>query len=247
MAALIGRVVQPSGISLRASGRPLESEVIVSGSRLTGELDRRLGGDVVDRPTRGTVDVVPIGFTVVVGFVVATVGFDVVVGFGLVAFGGVVVGFGVAVAVDPVVVDVSRLRNGEVAGAATLGVITAADIAAPSVPMTTPITTDRRGRSFRQAMTIPGSSSSRRMDRSVQPKDLIGGSKGNLSTPLQLCGPGRTRLRETVRAFVVTYRHEYDPLADQVDESVVTLPDAVLGRAHPEFAGHARVRPATGS
>ena len=77
------------------------------------------------------------------------------------------------------------------------------------------------------------------MDRSVQPKDLIGGSKGNLSTPLELCEPGRTRLRETVRAFVVTYRHEYDPLTGQADEPVVTLPDALLGRAHPEFAGHA--------
>ena len=145
---MIGRVVQPSGISLRASIRPLESEVIASGNRLTGVLDLRLGGAVVEGPTPGTVDVAPIGFVAGGGEVVVVV----------VAAAVVVVAAAVAAAgADAIVVDVARLSREEVAGAASLGVIAANDTAVPTVPVITTNTSDRRCRSLRQAMAVPGS------------------------------------------------------------------------------------------
>ena len=144
---MIGRVVQPSGISLRASIRPLESEVIASGNRLTGVLDLRLGGAVVEGPTPGTVDVAPIGFVAGGGEVVVVVAAAVAKVAAAVAAAGA----------DAIVVDVARLSREEVAGAASLGVIAANDTAVPTVPVITTNTSDRRCRSLRQAMAVPGS------------------------------------------------------------------------------------------
>ena len=140
---MTGRVVQPSGISLRASIRPLESEVTASGNRLTGGLNLRLGRIVVVGTAAGTVDVVPTDFAVV----------------------GEVVGEVVAVAADAganaivVVVDVARLSNEEVAGAAPLGVFTTNDPAVPTVPAITANTSNRRRRLCWQAMAVPRSDS----------------------------------------------------------------------------------------
>ncbi len=119
-AALTGRVVQPSGISLRASIRPLESDVTASGSRLTGGLDLRRDG-VVGAPVVGTVGVALIDVDIVGEVVVLAI-----------------TGSGA------IVVDVALLSSDEVADAAPLGVMVANDPATATVPVITAKTSDRR-------------------------------------------------------------------------------------------------------
>lgn len=131
----MGRVVQPSGISLRASNRPLESDVTDSGNRLTGGLDLLLAGLVVGEPAPGTVEVALIGFDVVVGrdVMVASAGADVLV------------------------VDVARLSRDEVADTAPLGVISANDPTVTTLPASATNAGHCRRRLFRLAMAVPGS------------------------------------------------------------------------------------------
>ena len=165
---MTGRVVQPSGISLRASIRPLESEVIASGNRLTGGLDLRLGRIVVVGTAAGTVDVVPIGFAVVGEVVVVVVGEVVAVAANAGAN---------AIVVD---VDVARLSSEEVAGAAPLGVFTTNDPAVPTVPAITANTSNRRRRLCWQAMAVPRSVLENPRTDSVRPRELIGRAVENL-------------------------------------------------------------------
>ncbi len=131
----MGRVVQPSGISSRASNRPLESDVTDSGNRLTGGLDLLLAGLVVGEPAPGTVEVALIGFDVVVGRDV------------MVASAGV----------DVLVVDVARLSRDEVADTAPLGIIAANDPTVTTLPASATNAGHCRRRLFRQAMAVPGS------------------------------------------------------------------------------------------
>ena len=128
-AALTGRVVQPSGISLRTSIRPLESDVTASGCRPSGGLDFRFGGGVVAEPAAEAGDVVP----------------------------KVVVGPGVMLAAAATVVVVAAFSSEEVADTAPLGAITVNDPAVLMVIMMTTRASGRRRRSFRQFMASSGS------------------------------------------------------------------------------------------
>ena len=123
-AALTGRVFQPSGISLRASIRPLESAVTVSGSRFTGGLDLRRDGAVRGARWGGTVGTVAVALTDVdiVGEVVVLA----------------ITGSGA------IVVDVAVLSSREVADAAPLGVMVVNVPATATAVIITAETTDRR-------------------------------------------------------------------------------------------------------
>ena len=151
---------------MRASIRPLESEVIASGNRLTGGLDLRLGRIVVVGTAAGTVDVVPIGFAVVGEVVVVVV--------------GEVVAVAANAGANAIVVDVVRLSSEEVAGAAPLGVFTTNDPAVPTVPAITANTSNRRRRLCWQAMAVPRSVLENPRTDSVRPRELIGRAVENL-------------------------------------------------------------------